>query len=933
MQVVVLLVLLSLFAISLEVGAAPRKPAVKQLDKVNMTSYWARYELRDMGPNISMSYLWSEEDIMTDPRISFMNKIVRILHAIQHPPENQCKHRKLMVLQMKGNSFEGTGSLLKQILLGIAIAAHSDRTLVWGLGLPYIYEHSQDVWQGENNHNVQFHADSISVDCSNPDPTGGAYKCFFEPMSGCTLADASASEIISYSMNCYNDTDRLMVGEVSRRGVALFHPPEGLYDYVLTHQVGELGKGAQVRPEDIAGLENNLWVAAVAAYVFRLKPSVVSQYLERYEKDFGRNAPRPLWGFHIRHGDLKAMPKMYRYKTVFSFDEFFAVARDMSHVTKTMPSRLFLSSDDPDIHHIDDMYRKFAMNTSWSGPDEATTESDIVESKSEEDDDDDLYYDDVDLDKKLKPKKSTSKKSSRQYQERSQSSKVACSSLKSASDIVAKNMENIDTMRVPEYDPACRSWYAQDKHPHVFSVGNSHRYRTVHGSHTVAANGGCQKDENYDKRGMKCSLEFDMITQYQTNETHLAVPRANRIFRAYAESLEDIYLLSQSDVFFGQGSSYFSTLASYLVWARTGCKDFQNSVVFLDLGHVAEGLHPTAHLHGMNLINSTYGLDPQLVPNAGMARWKIHTDNFLPALQSYAQGQRLDFNPWDPKNYMRLDMKTLLPQLPDYFFYKEARAWRMSRYKSIWPGSCPGPKKPDEFIDTYVLETSNMGNAMHDATLPGQALQCWKDARIAVEAEFSSLRAAGDDPASHIFLSNAYDVLKGNIKSLMLMSYADLVISENVRDYFHVDMKKKKPLRPALLPPGFMDESETQPMLGHGEPQDKFAAMDVLDFESAIDWVQIGENKRLVDAAETAEEIDRILGYLNAYVRALNEKKRHLAGIYENEAVEEQVQSVSAESEELESTAAKANKVGKKQGNPNKNGKKKKRRTHNFNHE
>jgi hypothetical protein len=850
-----------------------------KLEPIDSEAIWSQYTFPpdDQNGPESMSYLWTESEIMTNPRISFMNKVVKMLHAMQHPLPKRCRQRKLLVLQMRGTSFEGTGSLLKQVLLGIAVAAHSNRTLVWGLGLPYIYEHTQDIWQGESNGKIQFHPNSINVDCSNPDPTGGAYKCFFEAMTGCTLADASASEIIRYSANPYNDTDRLMVGDISRRGVALFHPPEGLFEYIVGHQKGPLGKGKVVTPEDIKGVESNLWVSAVAAYVFRLKPAVTSQYTLKYAASFGLLSPRPLWGFHVRHGDLKAMPDMYRYKTVFGFDDFFGVARDLSHVLKHNPRRLFISSDSPEIHDAKHLFQKFVEDSGYPEQGNVNLELDSTDMEGDGNTDaDDFYYDDIALDVVLQNRHSNA-----DSEEIAVVTK-ACKNLSSSLDLVGEDPHRTASMKVPKYEPVCRSWYEEEL-PDVFSLDNSQRYRTYHGSHTVAANGGCQKDENYDTRGMKCSLDFDTIVAYQANESHLAVPRSTRIFRAYAESVEDLYLLSQSDVLFGQGTSYFSTLASYLVWARTGCADIINTVIFLDQGHCATGLHPSAHLHGMNLLNHTYGYDPALVPHAGLARWKIHTDNFLPALEVYAKGIKLDFNPWDPRNYMHLDRKSLLPQLPHYFFYREARSWNLLRYKPVWPGGCPGGKKPEQSVATYVLEISNMGNSMHEAVLPGQAAQCWSDAKAAAEQELGRPEAVGEDAPEHLFLDNALDIVRGNLKSLFLMSYADLVINENVRDYFQVGSKAERHRKPALLPPGFMETDRPQATLVQHKDSKSCPSPGTIDYPGIVEWMQHAKSSDMLGSISSVEQADEIIDFLTTF---RDEIKLVRDAFYENRSID-----------------------------------------------
>jgi hypothetical protein len=84
--------------------------------------------------------------------------------------------------------------------------------------------------------------------------------------------------------------------------------------------------------------------------------------------------------------------------------------------------------------------------------------------------------------------------------------------------------------------------------------------------------------------------------------------------RALIESIEDLYMLSLSDVFLGTGTSYFSTLVAMLIWARTGGFDGANVVHFIEEGiGLEEGSIGNAFLnlhHELNDEKSSGGKTP-----------------------------------------------------------------------------------------------------------------------------------------------------------------------------------------------------------------------------------------------------------------------------------------------------------------------------------
>lgn len=252
--------------------------------------------------------------------------ILRALHAQQHPPRASCGSRRLLVTQFAPTSFEGIGSLLKQVVLGLAEAAYANRTLVWGLDLSYMFERSRAVWRDDGARGPVPVA-GAALDCSGWTRGGGPYECFFAPLSSCSLLDASPADVEQLATDGYNDAARMRIQE-SRRGPAAYAPPRGRFP------------AASGRP--------HLWPAALAAYAFRLKPALRALFDGRRP---GAPWAAPVWALHVRHGDVSALEDIYGNRRVFGFDAFFAAAAalaDASPPGVPPPATLFVASDDPD---------------------------------------------------------------------------------------------------------------------------------------------------------------------------------------------------------------------------------------------------------------------------------------------------------------------------------------------------------------------------------------------------------------------------------------------------------------------------------------------------------------------------------------------------------------------------------------------------------
>lgn len=703
------------------------------------TSLWSDIKLKNVPQEAldSLSYLLGPDK--NDFLHSVIKDILYIINVRVSPPKDVCKQRRFMVVQMASTSFEGLGSLLKQVQFAVAVSLHSDRTPIWGFGFPFMFEHSKDIWDGEDRDNLSINGETVN--CTQEDPLAGPFGCFFKPLTTCSLADIGPQELVDFSNNPHNETARVLLFEV-RKGIAMYHPPAGLLDF-LAKQRGYTPEQQKLVKER----EGFLWAAAVTAYVFRLKPDLVARFTEKLQRLSPVSPSEPLWGLHVRHGDLKALSNVYGYKEVFDFEDYFAAALQMSATLKRSPGALFVATDSLQADKVVSMYEKYmgVEKKKLDGSSDGSASGDAYEDYEEEaDEDDEDDRDDYD-----------------EYMN------TASSSLS-------------NSLAPPSSTP---KHFYNDSLPVIFSLPNSARYRTEHGSHTVAANGGCQRDEKYNEKGMRCALTYQTIIHYQTQEAHRSSPRAYRLMRVMYEAIEDLFFLSQCEGLVAQGSSHYSTLAALLIWAGTGARDRNKNVLFLDERKIDAGYVPTAFLHGMNLLNGTQSLDDTSVrPDE---RWTIHTKYFVTALEkSRIQAVKLSYSLYSPSNRIRLIDS--LPRLPDKIFYNEASTWVQKKFKPVWPGQCVPHTHPIvseisvvDFISLVINEGVEQLGMSHE----GQALFCWKFALDALDAYPNA-----DKPEN---MKEYRSIASENSATLKKLKYSEMVVNENHSTREFLDYQEK----------------------------------------------------------------------------------------------------------------------------------------------
>jgi hypothetical protein len=158
--------------------------------------------------------------------VAAMMEIMDALHAQQHPIKESCATRRLLVMQVPVRRFEGLGSFLKGIILGLAEAAYENRTLIWGLDQSLIVEMSRDAWINETGSAKR----DFNLTCDWK-MGGGSYGCLFMPLSSCSLTDLTWKELRELGYFGHNDTSRVRLVEARRGGPAAYMPPRNRFSY------------------------------------------------------------------------------------------------------------------------------------------------------------------------------------------------------------------------------------------------------------------------------------------------------------------------------------------------------------------------------------------------------------------------------------------------------------------------------------------------------------------------------------------------------------------------------------------------------------------------------------------------------------------------------------------------------------------------------
>jgi hypothetical protein len=208
--------------IALSLFIAYYLPIVTGQSKVTISSDGSSSEYFEPAISVNDNQLYGY--LLNDSSVDSVQikKLMKYLHDHQHPPKESCKSRRLLITQFIQGNFEGLGSIIKVIMMGLSEAAHSNRTLIWGLDLPFIFERARDEWFNKDlSEEHRTFIKGFGFDCESSIQGGGPYGCFFEQLSTCSIEDISDIDVKNLAENGFNDDNRVKFLE-SRRGVCIY---------------------------------------------------------------------------------------------------------------------------------------------------------------------------------------------------------------------------------------------------------------------------------------------------------------------------------------------------------------------------------------------------------------------------------------------------------------------------------------------------------------------------------------------------------------------------------------------------------------------------------------------------------------------------------------------------------------------------------------
>ena len=75
--------------------------------------------------------------------------------------------------------------------------------------------------------------------------------------------------------------------------------------------------------------------------------------------------PGPIWGMHVRHGDVKSLADDYNQRKVFEFSEYFSALQTYAKQTKNKPQAVFVASDSEDTQDVVESMCKLPEQAKW----------------------------------------------------------------------------------------------------------------------------------------------------------------------------------------------------------------------------------------------------------------------------------------------------------------------------------------------------------------------------------------------------------------------------------------------------------------------------------------------------------------------------------------------------------------------------------------
>jgi len=258
------------------------------------------------------------------------------------------------------------------------------------------------------------------------------------------------------------------------------------------------------------------------------------------------------------------------------------------------------------------------------------------------------------------------------------------------------------------------------------------RYRSKHGAHTSAT---------------LMALPHSVKEQLSKDSKR---DRALRFRKMLQEAIEDIWMLSKCDYFFGTGSSHFTALATYLREGKDSNPAYPS--FFLDSEGLVSGHFCPGLFHGT--INGTSRL-----PNPHERHHIMHR-RFLDRLHVAEDLM--------PPNVFHFDTEQAVYTIPSSTFDSEASRWVDPRRSRMWEWAVTDAatlRNPKRLMDR-IVSLINDGASLDEFWSYGIVCTGWRHAKeLLSRVRKGKLQlAAGDD-----MLRQMEDIVLGNIKVAIVL--------------------------------------------------------------------------------------------------------------------------------------------------------------------
>ena len=213
--------------------------------------------------------IWDNPDLHVSNKIRSIKDISQYVQSLIYHQQNpiskfECTQTRLLVIDTINTKFEGIGTIMKKVIVGLAEAFHSNRTLVWGIELAYILDKTREEWDSVSNSRIRIGEGDSYLNCSTGND-GGPFDCFFQPMSLCSISDVSQKELLDLSINAFNTSSRIKLAEPYRTDISLYMPPKGLFGHI--NKIFNIEPVEEYLKIDLKAQLRRIWLVYIVSYI------------------------------------------------------------------------------------------------------------------------------------------------------------------------------------------------------------------------------------------------------------------------------------------------------------------------------------------------------------------------------------------------------------------------------------------------------------------------------------------------------------------------------------------------------------------------------------------------------------------------------------------------------------------------------------------